>query len=154
MIIYQIWFNCHRLHYFCWRTYNSDTIRELRLVWILWLFQLKLFSKTWRLNRFRMCINEPKLISQCVIIRMSIGYICIKKKDYCFFFCEIPWRQCLGLIPPWSSFTSCSEDVNVELTVWAAPLQHRVLIVCVSYTVTFPPLPAPLLCKFIRNLLA
>lgn len=41
-----------------------------------------------------------------------------------FFFGDILWNLILlGLLPPGSSLTSCSEDVNVELTVWAEELR-------------------------------
>lgn len=64
------------------------------------------------------------LLCQCLIIFQNFAYICIKEKDHEIFFGDILWNLILlGLLPPGSSFTYCSEDVNVELTVWAEELR-------------------------------
>lgn len=63
------------------------------------------------------CINgELELISQCVIICISIGYIFPKKRDY-FFPVKFPDDNDRDYSTYGRSFTSCSQDVNVELTV-------------------------------------
>lgn len=51
-------------------------------------------------------------------------FICMKEKDHGIFFGDILWNLILlGVLPPGSSFTSCSEDVNIELTIWAEELR-------------------------------